>query len=142
MDTIFRPSNEVDKADFEQLDSDKIKRDDIEEKFKLTLIEEQQRCTKLHIPFCYKMAQTDIGKQLKEFYEKKLSGMDATLPSITKDWLSQYSDINNFEVIGEAKDEWERARSGEMKLIGHTTNYRYKGTKFHVSVFVPLADKI
>ena len=114
-------------------------KDELKEKLK----EEQQNATLERYPFCYKAATVQIEEELRQYYERLAQGYNSKKPEINEGWLAPFKDLKNFDVIGKPQPAFAKVLVGiatEQQLIGHHITYKFKGTKFHVSIFQPLEE--
>ena len=96
------------------------------EKLRQELIQEEQRCNKLKVPFCFRCAKLDYedlyNKTILEAQRKEgnVKEEDLKVPKIN---LKKYSDKNRFKLISET-EVWDRQRgSSEPKHIGYNVSY-------------------
>lgn len=110
---------------------------------KKALQEEEKRCTKAHIPFCYKAASMKAKEEIDLYLQRIANGAEkAIAPVITAEWLKQFTDPKNFIMLGkqEARENILVGIGREQRVIGYHYDFMYIDTKFHVAVFVPMED--
>lgn len=143
VDDIIRSPTDEERRDMQVLiDPSKGNPETMADKMKVTLIQEQQRCTKLHIPFCYKAASLKATEELENYKARISSGQNTNPPLINKDWLKKYSEPTSFVLLNK-QEARERVRVGivqEQQVIGLHYDFLFKDTKFHCAVYVPASE--
>ena len=117
------------------------------QKLRQELIEEEKRCNKLNIPFCYRCATLDYDDlyehTLKEARRKEgnVKEEDLKVPKLN---LKKYSDKNRFKIISETEALDFIPGSNKKEVVGYHVNYvcQERGCGRSVFLTVEQYDKI
>jgi len=119
------------------------RKETLQERNKKALVTEESRCTKAHIPFCYKAASLKMKEEIDLHLQRIANGAEKAIPpSITSEWLKPFSDLKNFVLISkqEARDRVNVGITRENLIIGTHYDFLFKDTKYHVTVYVPTEE--
>ena len=140
-ENIIREQTESEKKDFLLIGGKELT---LEQKFKKLVDDKEAACGKKHIPFCRNLAYDDFNDKKAEVYKNAERNYGAEAAMIVKldDFkidLNKYCDPNIFVLLDESAWEDMKLMDGVRSsvVMGKKMNYRVKGKKYGVCVFVP-----
>jgi hypothetical protein len=143
MDTeILRKATTDEKKDFIEVGSLTLR-----QRFMKILHQKEQEATRAHKPFARNWAYDDFQDKcdaLAKRMERERSDFDiddVKLADFKFDW-DKYTDLKNFEELAESEVVEDKLIDGMRTsyVTGKWKNYRVKGMKYGISVFIPRVD--